>query len=163
MLKKYNNTKHSTTGFNPNEINDDNMHLVQFNLIKNLKKVKSYSKLNVGDKVRFLKVFDSTRKGFEPKYSKHVHTIERITNNQYFLDGLAHPYTRSSLLQVTGDVQSNSIGPDLENTLEGILKSERMRIKKSEDIEQSYANVQTIRKSTRTKKESNRNSDFLWE
>ena len=80
-----------------------------------------HDQLKIGDKVRVqLKAAD---KGYKPKFRKGIHTIIKIDKNkQYFVDDSDRGYFRSNLIPV-GEIEVNTEKPNLENTLEGHLKT----------------------------------------
>lgn len=64
--------------------------------------------IEVGDKVRVLlkrRVFD---KGTEPRWSKHVSSVERVDNGQYFVKERKQPYRKAELLKVDRSEQWNA-------------------------------------------------------
>ncbi len=82
LVDGYNNTKHSSTGFKPNDVNASNEHLVKRNLYPNINKKKQHTKpvFKLGDTVRLAKKKTAFQKGYEQTYSYEVFEINEIKN-----------------------------------------------------------------------------------
>ena len=108
-LKKYNTTKHSSTGMTPKEAHKDDNHLnVSVNLINKERNRRKYPPINENDNV---KVFTKNkgnytdRKETNPKWSKKIYKVEKIKydmmgNKTYILQGEGRPYLRHEILLV---------------------------------------------------------------
>ena len=80
ILKKYNNTKHSSIKMAPAEASKKkNQNAVYFNLYSNMEQLSSKPKFKVGDKVRISnykrKVFD---KGYTPNWTEEIFVVDKI-------------------------------------------------------------------------------------
>ena len=89
VLDSYNNTKHSSTGFEPNKVNKDNQLQVQMNISKRAKK-GNYPKIEVGDDVR-VPVIHAYHKGYKDSFSMELHKVEEKNKGLYKVDGSFHP------------------------------------------------------------------------
>ena len=67
LLNAYNNTKHSATGFAPNDIKKEDIDTVRKN-IKKRSRVKKYEDINEGDSVRLQLKEKTFRKESDPTY-----------------------------------------------------------------------------------------------
>jgi len=104
VLKKYNNTKHSTTGFSPNEAKKNDNHFeVWLNITSKANFNRKYEMLKVGDKVRTYQKPKSMKKGTDSYWSKEVYTITFIKDKQYLInDHRRRVWNRHELLKVEG-------------------------------------------------------------
>jgi len=95
LLNAYNNTKHSSTGFAPNDIKKEDIDTVKKN-IKKRGKVKKYEDINEGDSVRLQLKEKTFRKESDPTYGTELHQVE-LNNNDgvYIVDG--EPHSRKDL------------------------------------------------------------------
>jgi hypothetical protein len=105
VLKKYNNTPHSTTGFKPNEADkEENIFQIRLNIREKATFMKKYPKLSVGDKVRTRIKKHTFKKGYDPTWSKEVFEIKFISKEgRYLLSDSAtrkHLWSRHELLKV---------------------------------------------------------------
>jgi hypothetical protein len=100
VLDSYNNTKHSSTGIEPNKVNKDNQLQVQMNISKRAKK-GNYPKINIGDDVR-VPVVHAYHKGYKDSFSIEIHKVEDKDKGLYKVDGMFHP--RKDLQKVAGNV-----------------------------------------------------------
>ena len=82
LVDGYNNTKHSSTGFKPNEVNEENEIEVKENLYPKINKEKQHTKVvfKLGDTVRLAKKKKTFQKGYEQTYSYEVFEIDEIKN-----------------------------------------------------------------------------------
>ena len=145
FVKNYNNSYHSSIGMKPVEVNKNNMHIVQMNLINNARN-KKIQQLKVGDQVRILKKLKSTDKGFKPKYSKSIYPIEEIKTQKNFKFYLVNEKLRlrSELLKIdhVNDPNLDEImKPLLEDTLEGRLKEQAKLPKLPADVIQKEESI----------------------
>ena len=102
LLNAYNNTKHSTTGFAPNDIKKEDIDTVRKN-IKKKGKVKKYEEIKEGDSVRLQLKEKTFRKESDPRYGTELHQVELDKNDGvYIVDGV--PHSRKDLQLVRGGV-----------------------------------------------------------
>jgi hypothetical protein len=102
LLNAYNNTKHSATGFAPNDIKKEDIDTVRKN-IKKRSRVKKYEEINEGDSVRLQLKEKTFRKESDPRYGTELHQVELNNNNGvYIVDGV--PHSRKDLQLVRGGV-----------------------------------------------------------
>ena len=104
ILRKYNNSYHSTVEMTPSEAAQlANELLVAFNLSKHAVKNRRYPPLAVGDRVRVMLKQDGKRKGYEPKWSVKLHTVIFARDGGYLVDDLQkrRAYLRHELLKVS--------------------------------------------------------------
>jgi len=102
LLNAYNNTKHSATGFAPNDIKKEDIDTVRKN-IKKRSRVKKYEEIKEGDSVRLQLKEKTFRKESDPRYSTELHQVERNNNDGvYIVDGT--PHSRKDLQLVRGTV-----------------------------------------------------------
>ena len=112
ILKKYNNTEHSTTKVTPNNATrNDHQIDVYFNIKEKAQFMRRYPPLNVGDDVRRYKKPDMTKKGYRPSWSGVVFKVLSIVNqggetryniNDSILGSRSRTYGRNELLLVKG-------------------------------------------------------------
>ena len=103
IIKKYNNTEHSTIEIKPNEaVKKDNHLWVNWHLQNKAKRERKYPKINEGDTVRVNIKKGRFAKGHEPNFSKERHKVVDVRNNQYFIPSInkAKLYLRHELLKV---------------------------------------------------------------
>jgi hypothetical protein len=102
LLNAYNNTKHSATGFAPNDIKKEDIDTVRKN-IKKRSRVKKYEEIKEGDTVRLQLKEKTFRKESDPRYGTELHQVE-LNNNDgvYIVDGV--PHSRKDLQLVRGGV-----------------------------------------------------------
>ena len=87
VLKKYNATKHSTTGVSPNDAKrKDNHSEVWLNIRNKATFARKCPPLKVGDSVRTNIKPRTFKKGYQPSWSKEVYKITFIRNNQYLIN-----------------------------------------------------------------------------
>jgi len=107
VVKKYNNTVHTSTGFKPDDaINDKHALEIKIKLEMNANKKRLYPTISVGDKV---KIFRKPGKYGEAKESKsrwtdetyNVISINDDFNKTYKLEGKTKAYLRHELLLIT--------------------------------------------------------------
>jgi hypothetical protein len=102
LLNAYNNTKHSATGFAPNDIKKEDIDTVRKN-IKKCSRVKKYEDINEGDSVRLQLKEKTFRKESDPTYGTELHQVELNNHNGvYIVDGV--PHSRKDLQLVRGGV-----------------------------------------------------------
>jgi len=102
ILRKYNNTKHSTTNMTPNEATQtDNKLKVWLNIKNKAEFNRKYKPIKVGDKVRTYMKPKSMKKGYDSSWSKDVYTITFIKDNQYLInDHRRRVWNRWELLKI---------------------------------------------------------------
>ena len=106
ILKKYNNTEHTTTGIKPNDaIDDDKKVDVWLGIKKHSQFDRKYEPLNVGDRVRVYITKDITKKAYKPAWSGAVYNVTAVhrEHNQYSVNNQAgRRYNRNELLKIHG-------------------------------------------------------------
>ena len=120
IVQNYNNSYHSTIQMAPNEVNDSNISQVYNNIIKKAT-IKIREPINVGDKVRIQLKQRTFTKGYKPKFSKEVYTIDAKDGRYYIINSLNRKYLRA-FLQKVGEVEVGISPVDLEQTKEGHLR-----------------------------------------
>lgn len=131
LIKNYNNSYHTTIGMTPNEVNKETQHFAQVNII-NHAQLKPTKPIQIGTQVRLELKPKSFKKGYKPKFSRSLHEVTSKDKNYYYVDhDLKRGYFRSNL-QVVTSVELNPEKPDLENTLEGRLKTKKISNSKYE-------------------------------
>ena len=103
VLKKYNNTKHSTTDFSPNEAKKKDNHFeVWLNITSKATYNRKYEMLKVSDQVRTYVKPKSMKKGTDSYWSANVYTITFIKDKQYLLNDYEKKrvYHRHEILKV---------------------------------------------------------------
>ena len=90
LVDGYNDSKHSSTGFKPNEVNKRNEHLVRRILFPKIKKKKIHTKpvFKVGDTVRIARKKSAFQKGYEQTFSYEVFQISEIKDTYPVTYGL---------------------------------------------------------------------------
>jgi hypothetical protein len=102
IVHVYNNTKHSSTKYTPQEVSVDKTKLdsIRTNeMVKGMKAKDNLQKFNVGDKVRYYINRDMFSKG-KGRYSQTVHTVESIENNSIYISGKTEPFRFYELLKI---------------------------------------------------------------
>ena len=121
ILKNYNDSYHRSIKMTPNEVIEANSREVHQNLLDVSNRIHR-EPLRVGDKVRTQKKAKTGDKMYKPQWSTVTHTIEsKDTHGRYTLDGVKRKYLRAHLMKV-GEVQTQKVEADIENTKEGRLK-----------------------------------------
>lgn len=120
IVQNYNNSYHSTIRMAPNEVNESNQAQVYNNIVKRAT-IKIREPIHVGDKVRVQLKKKSFTKGYKPKFSKEVYTIDAKEGKYYMINALNRKYLRA-FLQKVGEVEVGISPIDLEGTQEGFLK-----------------------------------------
>ena len=103
VLKKYNNTVHSTINMTPNEAKDKKNHFeVWLNIYNNSNFARKYPPLKVGDSVRtYIKKKEGFKKGYESNWSKDVYKVIFYKDKQYLVNNNTRKlYSRHELLKV---------------------------------------------------------------
>lgn len=102
ILRKYNDTVHTTIEMKPNEaILPSNELLVAFNLSKNAIKRRKYPDLTTGDWVRVMLKKDTKRKGYMPRWSTEIYKVTYKQGGDFLVDdGKRRVYHRHELLKV---------------------------------------------------------------
>lgn len=119
--------------------------------------------VGVGDRVRVMLKPKSFRKGYAPKWSSDIHTIDAKEGKYYIINSTTRKKWLRAFLQLVGDVEETTIPADLSGTVEGRLKElakkpitedSRKEAQKMEDqLEQAIEErTQTIKRRTRGKK-----------
>jgi hypothetical protein len=150
MVNNYNNSFHSTIGMAPNEVNEDNMHIVQMNLIRKLKRAR-HSELKEGDKVRVQVKPKSFVKGYKPKFSKEIYDVEDLGKGYVKVSKDDRKYLRGNLQKVE-EYEINPEKPDLKGTREGLLKEIAKMAKPVYNIEEEDAEEKLSRRRLRGRK-----------
>ena len=87
ILRKYNDTVHTTIEMKPNEaILPTNELLVAFNLSKNAIKRRKYPDLTIGDRVRVMLKKDTKRKGYMPRWSTETYKVTYEQGGDFLVD-----------------------------------------------------------------------------
>ena len=104
VLKKYNNTPHSTINMSPNQAKDKKNHFeVWLNIYNNSNFSRKYPPLKVGDSVRTYVKPKTFRKGYESSWSKEVYKVMFFKDKQYTInDNKKRLYSRHELLKISG-------------------------------------------------------------
>jgi hypothetical protein len=141
----------------PNEVNKSNINEVYHNILEKAT-IKIREHIKEGDRVRIQLKTKSFTKGYKPKFSKEIYTVEARQGRYYIIKGLDRKYLRA-FIQKIGEVEKNVSPVDLEGTREGHLKDLANRpiseesIKKKEEIEQQREK-EPIASRTRHKEQS---------
>jgi len=102
VLNAYNNTKHSTTKFAPNDIKTEDIEAVRKN-IKMRGRTKNYDDISDGDTVRLALKEKTFRKESDPTYTQDLHKVQvNRHDGVYMVDGVLH--SRKDLQLVKGQV-----------------------------------------------------------
>jgi len=88
-LDAYNNTKHSATGVEPNNVNSSNQVAIQRRLDERSKK-GHYPTIQIGDTVR-VPVIHKQHKGYLDQWTEELSTVEAKSHGLYKVDGSFHP------------------------------------------------------------------------
>ena len=85
LIDGYNNTKHSSTLFAPNEVNQANEKKVRDNLFPKIKKLKQFTTpaFNVGDTVRITRKKGLFEKAYEINWTWEVFTVSEVKSDTY--------------------------------------------------------------------------------
>jgi len=97
----YNNSKHSSTGYKPNEVTDKIAEGIRSLRNEHNDKVtkKMHQQFQVGDQVRYFINKTQFQKG-SGKFSAEAHRIERIEGFSLYLNGIDRPFRYYQLLLV---------------------------------------------------------------
>lgn len=152
IVSNYNNSYHSTIKMTPNAVNDDNVGEVWVNINEKATRVKR-ERLEVGDNVRVKLKPKSNEKKYKPKWSKAIHKIIEIKDNQYKVNGLNRWYLRANLMKITGSERYDVVA-DIEGTKEGHLK----KLKESNQPVPFVPNDKFIRKQIQEKLDVDRDT-----
>ena len=105
VVRKYNSTKHSTTGLTPNEARDPKNQLETFiNIRLKSKSNLRYPKLEVGDSIRTRIKKHTFKKGWVSTWSDEVYKVLDVKDGNYLLNdpNRRRVWIRSDLLRITG-------------------------------------------------------------
>jgi len=105
VLKKYNATKHSTTGMSPNDAKRKDNHIeVWLNIRNKATFARKYTPLKVGDSVRTYIKPHTFKKGYQPSWSSRVYKTTFIKNHQHLINDTNRKrlWNRHELLKVEG-------------------------------------------------------------
>jgi L-rhamnose mutarotase len=82
LIHGYNESKHRSIGFAPNDVNESNESMVRKNLFPEVKKQKKHQKAHfkVGDTVRITRKKNLFEKGWDISWSWEVFTVSEIKN-----------------------------------------------------------------------------------
>lgn len=115
ILKNYNNTTHTTTGFKPFEVGEKELRIIN---LENQRKTSEYfrnvQKFEVGDLVRVLLQKSLVEKKSGVRWSKEVYTISKNNGFSYKLDGKSGNYKPYQLLSTERDTTNSRV---LRNTV----------------------------------------------
>ena len=102
LLDAYNNTKHSTTKFAPNDIKKEDIDTVRKNIYERGRK-KKYEPVEAGGNVRLALKQRTFRKETDPTYDSELHKVEKNNHDgTYIVEGKLH--SRKDLQVVRGAV-----------------------------------------------------------
>jgi hypothetical protein len=106
VLKKYNNTKHSTIGMSPNQAKQGNDNVeIWLNIINKANFNRKYPPLKKGSEVRVYLKPKTMSKGYDSRWSKEVYKVVAITDDgkQFMVNNNSRRlYSRHELLLVRG-------------------------------------------------------------
>ena len=106
VLKKYNNTKHSTTGFSPNQATQGNDNIeIWLNIINKANFNRKYPPLKISSEVRVYVKPTTMSKGYDSKWSKEMYKVVAITDGrkQFMVSNKSKRlYSRHELLLIRG-------------------------------------------------------------
>ena len=107
VSKKYNNTKHSTTGMTPHMAKQSSNHVeVWLNIHNKANFNRKYPPLKVGNSVRVYIKPKSFKKGYESAWSKDVYKVVHISDDkkQFLVNDYTkrRVYSRHELLKIEG-------------------------------------------------------------
>ena len=85
LVNNYNNSKHSTILFTPNEASKHVEEIQKINTVRYKEAVRTETHFKIGDKVRCIINLSAFEKHTLPKWSKTVFTIESKTEHSYTL------------------------------------------------------------------------------
>ena len=105
VLKKYNDTPHSTINMSPNQAKDKKNHFeVWLNIYNNSNFARKYPPLKVGDSVRtYVKKKEGFKKGYESSWGSEVYKVIAYQDKQYLInDNKRRLYSRHELLKISG-------------------------------------------------------------
>ena len=106
VLKKYNNTEHSTIGMSPNQATQGNDNIeIWLNIINKANFNRKYPPLFKGSEVRVYVKPGSFKKGYDSKWSKEVYKVIAITDDkkQFMVNNNSRRlYSRHELLLIRG-------------------------------------------------------------
>jgi hypothetical protein len=106
VLKKYNNTEHSTIGMSPNQATQGNDNIeIWLNIINKANFNRKYPPLFKGSEVRVYVKPGSFKKGYDSRWSKEVYKVIAITEDkkQFMVSNNSRRlYSRHELLLIRG-------------------------------------------------------------
>ena len=110
ILRKYNSTKHSTTGVTPNEANkEDNKLKVWLNIKNKAEFNRKYPPLKVGS---FVRIYEQPKhkKGYKSVWSSKVYKITFMNENGYLIDDYSKRkvFQRNELLKIDASEDKDS-------------------------------------------------------
>ena len=90
LVNGYNNTRHSSIKFAPNDVNEENEHYVRENLYPQIKKEVKHTiaRFIVGQTVRITKKKSSFQKGYDQTFSYEVFTVSEVKDTYPVTYGL---------------------------------------------------------------------------
>lgn len=82
LINGYNNTKHTSIGYAPNEVNTSNENKVRKKLFPKIKKERQHTKavFKIGDSVRITRQKSVFQKGYDQSFSYEVFEVSKIKN-----------------------------------------------------------------------------------
>lgn len=78
LVKNYNNTYHRTIRMKPVDVNIGNEQIVLNNIKMGRIKVRAKPKFNIGDKVRVSRLPEVFTKGYWPRWSNEIYTVQYV-------------------------------------------------------------------------------------
>ena len=106
VLKKYNNTKHSTINMSPNQASQGNDNIeIWLNIINKANFNRKYPPLKKGSEVRVYLKPKTMSKGYDSRWSKEVYKVVAITDDgkQFMVNNNSRRlYSRHELLLIRG-------------------------------------------------------------
>ncbi len=114
LVSNYNNTKHSSIGMKPSDVDTKNEWQVWLRLYGSDMSVYPTSKLRVGDTVRMSKYKNIFGRGFEPNFSEEIFEVSKVYQSN----------------PVTYEIQDHTG----EKTLGRFYEKELSAIKKKDDV-----------------------------
>lgn len=79
VVAQYNNTKHTTIGMKPKDVNENNEQIILNTVYSHLKTIDPYkNKLNKDDFVRVSKYREAFSKGYTPNWSNEIFKIRKV-------------------------------------------------------------------------------------
>eukprot|EP00732_Lithocolla_globosa_P004274 Lithocolla_globosa_v1_NODE_3859_length_1563_cov_3.519231.p1 type:complete len:239 gc:universal NODE_3859_length_1563_cov_3.519231:815-1531(+) len=122
VIQNYNSSYHTTIKMTPNDAVLKSNEFEVFKNIQDKATVKKRPSLYVGDTVRVQLKEKSFQKGYSPKWSRTLHTVEKKDGRYYIVNDNKRKYLRAYLQKVEIS-NAPTIEPELKGTTEGFLKA----------------------------------------